>query len=512
MPQDPEDVAPETLTDRALAADQSIVDEATATADAGAETVPGDHDLTAAGLHSVQDPDPAAAAARLAGQFGLVLVEGADGIDEALEALGEPAGQGVPDGEPAIGAAEATTRLAELEQPRPVTTGDVDHLRDLLGQLEQAERIRDRTEERFPDSLARRLASTSTVAVHPDALRAAARAVHDARLDVEAARVALERQVAASTPQPDDREPVADADQAPDRGAADRAARTRTMRQAIGAVVAATGAALIVGALGIAPWFLVVLLPAAAIAWAFVALRSTREDREDREIASSYLASVDAATDQIFGDRTPPPLEVPEAVLRLRSRVDACAERLRAAEAAWHNLAGPDADPDDVEGVVRRNDPQVDLSPGWAAGAPTLRAVDTIARRARARWRVAWALVDRPEPEPEVRQAAVQALTTEAVPGPPSSELPPLEVVTERQQLRRVVSDARATASLDHAATPNEGGSQPDQRARGLVVVSPFTGMGKSRRRALRHRLREAAATRPIIVVTRPPSSPSPTS
>lgn len=514
MPDDREDVAPETLTEGQVAADGNTVDDATATAPAGTETLPGGDDLTAPGLHTVEDHDPAAAAARLATELGLVLVEGADGIDGALAAIAASAADGSDgalDAVPAESVAELADRLAELERPRPVTTGDVERIRELAEQLARAERIRDRTEQSYPDSLARRLASTASVAVHPDALRTAATAVHDARLDVEAARVALERQLAAFEPPEDTREPLPEPeDDAHHREAADRAAKTRAKRQAVGAVVAATGAAIIIGALGVVPWFLTIVLPAAAIVWAVAILRSTREDQEDREIASSYLATVDAATDQLFGDRTPQERQVPEAVLRVQARVDAATERLHAAEAAWHNLAGPDADPDDVEGVVRRNDPQLDLSPGWAADAPTMRTVDTVARRARARWRVAWAVLDRPEPDREMRHAAVQALAAEAEPGPPSTELVPLAVVTERQEVRRRLNEALAGEPLDEVIAPGEAPpSEPDHRARGIVVVSPFTGMGKNRRRALRHRLREAATAAPIIVVTAGPPSPS---
>ena len=84
-------------------------------------------------------------------------------------------------------------------------------------------------------------------------------------------------------------------------------------------------------------------------------------------------------------------------------------ERLRSARRQWATIAGASADPHDIEAVLRARDPQYDLA-GATSTSPTIRAVDTMHRRAAARWRVAWAAigVDRAPPPAEL-DAAVAA-------------------------------------------------------------------------------------------------------
>jgi hypothetical protein len=108
-------------------------------------------------------------------------------------------------------------------------------------------------------------------------------------------------------------------------------------------------------------------------------------------------------------------------------------ERQRSAQRHWSTVAGPDADPHDIESVLRARDPQYDLA-GATATSPTIRAVDTMHRRASARWKVAWA-----------------ALGADEAPDPAELE----QIVAERNERARralVLIDPASWSSADRLA------------------------------------------------------------
>src|SRR5439155_16138786 len=72
-------------------------------------------------------------------------------------------------------------------------------------------------------------------------------------------------------------------------------------------------------------------------------------------------------------------------------------ERIRSARLHWAALAGANADPRDIDAVLRCRDPQYDVS-GGAQTSPTITTADALHRRAAARWRVAWAVLGVDEP------------------------------------------------------------------------------------------------------------------
>ena len=83
-----------------------------------------------------------------------------------------------------------SVREAAAEEP-PIRPEQVAELEQLAGDLGRAARIRERTEARFIDTLQARIAASAGVAIHPDAIRAAAQNVADAQELVAVADKAL---------------------------------------------------------------------------------------------------------------------------------------------------------------------------------------------------------------------------------------------------------------------------------------------------------------------------------
>jgi hypothetical protein len=77
----------------------------------------------------------------------------------------------------------------------------------------------------------------------------------------------------------------------------------------------------------------------------------------------------------------------------LEARRETAVERLRSARRQWESLVGADADPHDVDELLRVRDPQFELVGAASKTSPTVRTVSAVHRRAMARWRVAWAAV-----------------------------------------------------------------------------------------------------------------------
>ena len=64
-------------------------------------------------------------------------------------------------------------------------------------------------------------------------------------------------------------------------------------------------------------------------------------------------------------------------------------------------MAGFDADPEDIDAVIRRRDPQFELTADLVDAAPSARAVAAVHRRVRADWRSLWASLGRSAPPPD---------------------------------------------------------------------------------------------------------------
>ena len=283
----------------------------------------------------------------------------------------------------------------------------VARLRELAVELGRALRVRENTEAAVTASVVGKLSSGTGVAVHPAALRAAAQAVIRTEHAVANAQEALaelgERptggQAGGSRPA-DVRRQVPEM---MDDDALD-AAQTRTRAIAVG--VAIVGATLVVVGLG---WVPVLAAPVGALVALIVGLvilrrgQAARADAADRREASDALLVAAAAADRA-AEAVAQTREAHDVWYDQRSRLDIIFERVtgehRAALRAWEALAGPEADPYDLDGVLRLHDPQFDVAGADLDTSPTIRTVSAMHRKALARWRVSWAAVGEDNPPP----------------------------------------------------------------------------------------------------------------
>jgi hypothetical protein len=83
---------------------------------------------------------------------------------------------------------------------------------------------------------------------------------------------------------------------------------------------------------------------------------------------------------------------------QLEAARDRSVEKVRSAQRHWETLAGADADPHDLEGVLRLHDPQFVITGAATKTSPTVRTVNAVHRTAMARWKVAWAALGYEQP------------------------------------------------------------------------------------------------------------------
>jgi hypothetical protein len=382
----------------------------------------------------VAQGDPMDAASEMAASMG---AEIADGPDDA--------------------AAAVARRLAAAESaagsPVAVSPNQVERVRKLASELARAERIRTRTEVEFTEKLSRKLARGTGLAVHPEALYGAARAVTDAETERDAADEAL----AALGPRPDATTSIAApldlADSGPEPYDEAALERRRDRVFTFGVIVAAIGLAILLAifvhpVVALAP----LLLALPIILVALQRGRNARAEAADRRLASSSLANAAATADHAtLAGWT-------EQNAALEARRASAVERLRAAQRAWETLAGPEADAHDVESVVAASDPQFQLTGTSAEASPTMRTVNAYLRRAAARWKVLWATLGWDEP-------------------PPSEEIDGILAGFAAQ------ADARALI-----ATP-------------LVLVEPFDTIDEDQRERLERDLAALPAEADVVVV-----------
>jgi hypothetical protein len=389
-----------------------------------------------------------------------VVAEG-DPVDAASE-LAASMDAEVADG-PDDAAAAVARRLAAAESvagsPVAVSPNQIARVRKLAGELARAERIRTRTEVEFTEALSRRLSRGTGLAVHPEALYSAARAVTDAK----AARDAADEALAALGPPPDATTSISAPIDVGDSGPEpyDEAAleRRRDRVFTFGVIVAAIGLAILLAIfvhplIALAP----LLLAVPVILVALRRARNARAEAADRRLAASSLAAAAATADHATAAVAKSRDAIAgwtEQTAALEARRESAVERLRAAQRAWETLAGPEADAHDVESVVAARDAQFQLTGTSAEASPTMRTVNAYLRRAAARWKVLWATLgwDEPPPSEEIDGIlagfAVQA-DARALLATPLVLVEPFDTIDEdqRERLERDLAALPADADV----------------------------------------------------------------
>ncbi len=285
------------------------------------------------------------------------------------------------------------------------------------------------------DATRLRASAATGLAVHPDAIRSAKTALDDARAELrraervlagsgdadedsdfdqwwtsdsgslhEAPRAGLDVDTEAR-PERDDRTPEEEAQLAADRQLIRRAIILLVLESLAGVAVFLAGG----GILGLT-------LPGIALVWIALIIARQRADKVGVEEAADNLATVDALTRQAYGgeaDRLP---DESKPSARAEAAVSAARSRVRLAEDAWHSLVGPDADPDDLDGVLRAHDPQYEQLPvSVVQRSPSVRAAERHLRRLEADWKVVWWALGRDIPDVTDADRIVDGLRDEGI-------------------------------------------------------------------------------------------------
>jgi hypothetical protein len=350
------------------------------------------------GVRVVVDPDPAVAGARLAEELGGELIfdpETARAAFSARAAAGRTDPVVLRDDEFDTLLAQADELEALSDRPT-IDEGALAELRMLADALGRTDRIRTRTEVEFTDTLNRRLSASSGMAVHPEAIRQAALALTEAETEVTGISSAIDD--LGDRPRPEQVQldaPESVPPQMFDDEQLEQQRRSRVFALSVGTIFA--GIALVMLSIGVTIIVPVVVFVLGLIVAAATMARSfggeTRDDQGSRE-ASALLAAatgnVERTTEASARDR----MAEEEWMARraqLETTRERSAEKVRSARQRWETLAGPDADPYDLEGVLRLHDPQFAITGAATKTSPTVRTVNAVHRKAMARWKVAWA-------------------------------------------------------------------------------------------------------------------------
>lgn len=354
----------------------------------------------------IRADDPEAIAEQAAERLGAELVFGIDELETAIaERLAGMARRSA--------AAEALELLAgdrSGEQDREVIA-DIAWLRTVVARIDVAQALVSATRTDMRD----RVSDATGIAVHPDTIKSAAAEVSAARSAVEVARreadaAEAEWRAGLGSFGPDDDLAGLDQFGASDEPEWEAAKSARPLAAAalilVGSVVLAAAA---YGPLG--P--VVLAFPALAVVYAIFILFRSRDDAEDRGIASENLATMSALTSQAYGgsaEPTPPP-----AVHALQLQLDAALDRLRYAESSWRGLVGPDADADAVDDLLLARDPRVKVADTELDQTPAVRTAQRHVRRLQAQWKLAWWALDRPVPSLETAAESIAQLEADGV-------------------------------------------------------------------------------------------------
>jgi hypothetical protein len=355
------------------------------------------------GVRMVRDADPAARASELAEELGGEIVRDVQHAERAFTARAE-AGRAEP-------TVLSDTERAELESlaaghgtaPAGVDDATVEELQRLADELAMTERIRSNTETSFTESLGARLSAASAVAVHPTAIRQAAATLTEVEARVATYDASLEQ----LGPRPSEIAPTAEEDTAALPDMFDEAGLERNRRSGALAIVVllvfgGAGAALLIAGAALPIPIAVFAVGLVLAGFLLTRKRARQPDRVGEREASDLLASATADADDADLEPEPEPPTNDDEWLGRRAHLDAlreaAVERMRSARAHWESLVGPDADPHEVDELLRVRDPQFELIGAASKTSPTVRTVSAVHRTALARWRVAWAAVGYDEP------------------------------------------------------------------------------------------------------------------
>jgi hypothetical protein len=349
------------------------------------------------GVRVVVDPDPAVAAARLAEELGGELIFDPETARAAF-ALRAAAGRTDP---VVLGDDEFDTLLAQADElealgDRPaIDEGAMAELRTLADALGRTDRIRTRTEVEFTDTLNRRLSASSGMAVHPEAIKQAALLLTEAEDEVKSISAAIDELGDRPSPEQVQLDAPASVPQMFDDERLEQQRRSRVFALSVGTIFA--GVALVMLSIGVTVvvpavvFLLGIIVAGATMARSYGS--ETGDDQDSRE-ASALLAAatgnVERTTEASARDR-----QAEDEWMARRAQLETSRERstekARSARQRWETLAGPDADPYDLEGVLRIHDPQFAITGAATKTSPTVRTVNAVHRKAMARWKVAWA-------------------------------------------------------------------------------------------------------------------------
>ena len=356
------------------------------------------------GMRVVIDHDPAVAAARLAEELDGELISD---LDTARAAFAARASAGRTD-PVVLQDDEFDTLIAQADElgslggRATIDEGAVAELRQLAAALGRTDRIRMATEVEFTETLNRRLSVSSGMAVHPETIKQAALALTEAEGEVNEINSGIAE--LGERPQPEQvRLDVPEAaPQMFDDESLEQQRRSRVFALSIGTIFA--GIALVLLSVGIAVVVpVVVFLVGIIVAGTMMARGYSSETRDDpgaRE-ASALLASATGNAQRTSEAGQRDRLAEEEWLARraqLEAARDRSVEKARSARLHWETLAGADADPYDLEGVLQLHDPQFVITGAATKTSPTVRTVNAVHRKAMARWKVAWAALGYEQP------------------------------------------------------------------------------------------------------------------
>lgn len=346
--------------------------------------------------------DVDAAARELAGHLDAELVEGADGLEEAVARRTRELADRVS----AHTALALSARERDAVRPEPRVLTDIVGLRALIARIDAADELVESSRE---DAQAR-AGAASGLAVHPSSIRAAADDVVDARTQLAECQRALDTMT--ERPADDDASPADDAPTDPAGARPDRLRVTDRAEIARASLVTVAAAAVGVLVLVLTGSPLALVFPGVAVCWVVVLVVRQRDDAYDEEIASRNLANMSSLTDRAYGGAGLGPDDDTDyaALDAARRAVNEATDRLAYAESSWRSLVGPDADVDDVESVVQARDAQFGLGEAVVAEVPSVRAAQAHVRRLRAQWKLAFWAIDRPPPPLEPLDVARDAV------------------------------------------------------------------------------------------------------
>jgi hypothetical protein len=323
------------------------------------------------------------------------------------------------------------------------------------------------------------------VVLHPTSLRTAAARVRAAEEALADARLAVDL-VPVRVPSG----PAADHHDPPP--ATEPPAETRSVGRILAALVIGAVATLVAIA-GDLPIPVAVVPAAVGVVVALVLLRARRA------ASRRALPPPPPPPPQV---REAPPAEPDERIIQRTDAVRRTEERLRSARRDWGLVAGFEADPEDVDDVIHRRDPQLDLTADLVAAAPSARAVAAVHRRVRADWRCLWASLGRSAPPPDkplVTTLVQDVRNVVTLPGEAADALRRTESRADRARRRLALEAALGGEDLSDLRLRTPARHELDDRS--LVLVSPFFPLAEQRRMQLRAELEAMPDDVTVVVV-----------